>query len=157
MKNSAEKISRKNSEKKLPEVSKSNEADAGRTGKKIHEPEKKYKPAPEKPEKKEKNLSAPAENKKTAEKKTNIIEESKKQEEKRPVSDIPNFPAARNNAKLAFVFDDGGHNMRQLEKCISLPFPVTVAVNEVDYINNPTVEQILSTQKIVTDMIESRW
>ena len=26
-----------------------------------------------------------------------------------------------------------------------------------DYINNPTVEQILSTQKIVTDMIESRW
>ena len=30
-------------------------------------------------------------------------------------------------------------------------------MNEVDYINNPTVEQILSTQKIVTDMIESRW
>lgn len=128
VKNSAEKIARKNSEKKLPEVSKSNEADAGRTGKKIHEPEKNYKPAPEKPEKKEKNLSVPAENKKTAEKKTVIIEESKKQEEKRPVSDIPNFPAARNNAKLAFVFDDGGHNMRQLEKCISLPFPVTVAV-----------------------------
>lgn len=128
VKNSAEMIARKNSEKKLPEVSKPNEADAGRTRKKIHEPEKNYKPVPEKPEKKEKNLSAPAENKKTAEKKTNTIEESKKQEEKRPVSDIPNFPAARNNAKLAFVFDDGGHNMQQLEKCISLPFPVTVAV-----------------------------
>ena len=39
VKNSAEKIVRKNSEKKLPEVSKSNEADAGRTGKKIHEPD----------------------------------------------------------------------------------------------------------------------
>ncbi len=42
--------------------------------------------------------------------------------------DIPDFPAARNNATLVIVFDDGGHNMSQLEKCVVLPFPVTVAV-----------------------------
>jgi 1-deoxy-D-xylulose-5-phosphate reductoisomerase len=38
-----------------------------------------------------------------------------------------------------------------------IPDIIEYAMNEVGYINNPTVEQILSTQKIVTDMIESRW
>lgn len=42
--------------------------------------------------------------------------------------DIPDFPNAKGNAKLVIIFDDGGHNMSQLEKCIFLPFPVTVAV-----------------------------
>ena len=57
-----------------------------------------------------------------------IIEENKNSDRKSSAWDIPNFPQARNNAKLVFIFDDGGHNMQQLEKCISLPFPVTVAV-----------------------------
>lgn len=38
------------------------------------------------------------------------------------------FPAAQNGAVLCFVFDDGGQNIAQLKKCVSLPFPVTVAV-----------------------------
>lgn len=38
------------------------------------------------------------------------------------------FPNAQNDAKLVFVFDDGGQNLSQLEKFINLPFPITVAV-----------------------------
>lgn len=38
------------------------------------------------------------------------------------------FPFAKQNAKLVIIFDDGGQNLSQLEKCLSLPFPVTVAV-----------------------------
>lgn len=49
-------------------------------------------------------------------------------DEKKSGWDIPAFPAAKNKAKIAIVFDDGGHNMSQLEKCVTLPFPVTVAV-----------------------------
>lgn len=63
-----------------------------------------------------------------ATKTSNIIEENKKSEEKSSAWDIPDFPQAKNNAKLVFIFDDGGHNMQQLEKCVTLPFPVTVAV-----------------------------
>lgn len=44
------------------------------------------------------------------------------------LSDIPDIPAAQGRAKLAFVFDDAGHNLNQLEKFVSLPFPVTIAV-----------------------------
>mgnify|MGYP002625022315 CR=1 FL=1 len=44
------------------------------------------------------------------------------------LSDIPSIPAAVNYARLVIIFDDGGHNMSQLEKCVTLPFPVTVAV-----------------------------
>ena len=43
-------------------------------------------------------------------------------------SDIPNIPVAKNNARLSVVFDDGGQNLVQLEKCLALPFPITVAV-----------------------------
>lgn len=39
-----------------------------------------------------------------------------------------NFPPAENNAKIAFVFDDGGQNLSQLENFLSLPFPITIAV-----------------------------
>lgn len=39
-----------------------------------------------------------------------------------------NFPNAQNDAKLVFIFDDGGQNLSQLEKFINLPFPITVAV-----------------------------
>ncbi len=38
------------------------------------------------------------------------------------------FPEAVNGAALCIVFDDGGQNIGQLEKCLSLPFPLTVAV-----------------------------
>ncbi|MGN0740841.1 MAG: divergent polysaccharide deacetylase family protein [Treponema sp.] len=38
------------------------------------------------------------------------------------------FPSAVNNAKLVFIFDDGGYNVSQLKKVLSLPFPITVAV-----------------------------
>ncbi len=38
------------------------------------------------------------------------------------------FPEAAAGATLVIIFDDGGQNMSQLEKCVTLPFPVTVAV-----------------------------
>ena len=37
-------------------------------------------------------------------------------------------PAANGKAFLVVIFDDGGQNMAQLEKCVTLSFPVTVAV-----------------------------
>lgn len=43
-------------------------------------------------------------------------------------SSLPDIPPAVNGAQLVIIFDDGGHNLEQLSKCISLPFPVTVAV-----------------------------
>jgi uncharacterized protein len=45
-----------------------------------------------------------------------------------PTGKLLSFPEARNGAKLVFVFDDAGQNLSQLEKYVSLPFPVTVAV-----------------------------
>ncbi|MBP5519783.1 MAG: divergent polysaccharide deacetylase family protein [Treponema sp.] len=39
-----------------------------------------------------------------------------------------NFPAAKNNAQLIFVFDDGGQNLSHLKPFLQLPFPITVAV-----------------------------
>ncbi len=45
-----------------------------------------------------------------------------------PKKDSFNFPAAKNGAKIAFLLDDGGQNLNHLEKFISLPFPLTVAV-----------------------------
>ncbi len=43
-------------------------------------------------------------------------------------SDLPSIPQAVNGAKIVIIYDDGGQNMAQLEKCLSVPFPVTVAV-----------------------------
>lgn len=42
--------------------------------------------------------------------------------------DIPEIPVARPGAKLIVIFDDGGQNLQQLEKCLALPFPVTIAI-----------------------------
>ncbi len=39
-----------------------------------------------------------------------------------------NFPKAKNNAQLIFVFDDGGQNLNHLAPFLKLPFPITVAV-----------------------------
>lgn len=58
-----------------------------------------------------------------------IIESTKKmQEEAKTSNDIPNFPMAQNNATLTFIFDDAGHNIKQLQAFLALPFPITVAV-----------------------------
>lgn len=54
-------------------------------------------------------------------------DELKQKKEAKP-SDIPAIPQAAPGAKLVIIFDDGGQNLNQLEKCVSLPFPVTVAV-----------------------------
>lgn len=43
-------------------------------------------------------------------------------------SPLPDIPQAVNGAKLVFVFDDAGQSLSQLEKFISLPFPITVSV-----------------------------
>lgn len=48
--------------------------------------------------------------------------------EKKPASDIPAIPPAVNGARLVLVFDDGGQNLSHLEKYVTLPFPITVAV-----------------------------
>lgn len=72
---------------------------------------------------------------KTVEKKPAEVKpvEVKPQTEQKPVEkpvkkDVYNFPAAQNGAKLVFIFDDGGQNLSHLEKFVTLPFPVTVAV-----------------------------
>lgn len=58
-----------------------------------------------------------------------IIESTKKmQEEAKTSNDIPDFPMAQNNATLTFIFDDAGHNIKQLQAFLALPFPITVAV-----------------------------
>lgn len=38
------------------------------------------------------------------------------------------IPDAVGNPVITFVFDDGGHNLNQLQKILELPFPVSVAV-----------------------------
>ena len=64
-----------------------------------------------------------------------------------------NIPTALNAANVVAV----ARFLDRKIKYLDIPDIIEYAMNEVDYINNPTVEQILSTQKIVTDMIESRW
>ncbi|MGI5091011.1 divergent polysaccharide deacetylase family protein [Treponema socranskii] len=45
-----------------------------------------------------------------------------------PASQLLDIPQAVNGAKLVFVFDDAGQSLSQLEKFVSLPFPITVSV-----------------------------
>lgn len=47
---------------------------------------------------------------------------------KKEVNNKYNFPAAKNNAQLIFVFDDGGQNLSHLSPFLKLPFPITIAV-----------------------------
>ncbi len=77
-------------------------------------------------ENREKSIPNKTENKNTVSK--SVSKTTETEEKQNSAWDIPNFPQAKNNAKLVFIFDDGGHNMQQLEKCVTLPFPVTVAV-----------------------------
>lgn len=73
----------------------------------------------EKPKPKQENI------KKSEEVKKNPI---KKEENQNFQKKDYGFPNAENNAKIAFVFDDGGQNLSQLENFLSLPFPITIAV-----------------------------
>ena len=52
----------------------------------------------------------------------------KNEEKQKPQNKKFNFPPARSNAQLIFVFDDGGQNNAHLDKFLTLPFPITVAV-----------------------------
>lgn len=72
------------------------------------------------PEKKTEQKLVPPSGPETKETKVNPLENT--------ASQLPVVPPAVNGARLVIIFDDGGHNLSQLEKCISLPFPVTIAV-----------------------------
>ena len=72
------------------------------------------------PEKKTEQKLVPPSGPETKETKVNPLENTAPQ--------LPAVPPAVNGARLVIIFDDGGHNLSQLEKCISLPFPVTIAV-----------------------------
>lgn len=83
----------------------------------------------------EKRISQPQNEEKTKIKQDNVkkVEEIEKNPIKKEENQIVqkkdfDFPDAINNAKIAFVFDDGGQNLMQLEKFLSLPFPITIAV-----------------------------
>ena len=69
--------------------------------------------------------SKPAEAKKPAE--TKKEPEPAKPEKTKPAEKY-NFPKAKNNAQLVFVFDDGGQKLEWLTPFLKLPFPITVAV-----------------------------
>ncbi len=45
-----------------------------------------------------------------------------------PAKSKYDFPKAKNNAQLIFVFDDGGQKLEWLSPFLKLPFPITVAV-----------------------------
>ncbi len=80
-----------------------------------------------------KNITAPTEKPKTPVTKTEPQQaKSVKKQSQPPVTDSPrktyNFPQARTGAQLIFVFDDGGQNNAHLDKFLTLPFPITVAV-----------------------------
>lgn len=74
--------------------------------------------------------------KKPAETQTAPKTEQKKSETQKQLPPSPKpeqkseygFPAAKNNAQLIFVFDDGGQNLSHLKPFLQLPFPITVAV-----------------------------
>lgn len=75
----------------------------------------------------EKNQSNKIQNPPNTAKQTPQSESSKQVTEKQNSSSF-NFPQAKNNAQLIFVFDDGGQNLQQLKPFLQLPFPITVAV-----------------------------
>ena len=78
----------------------------------------------------------PAAEKTPAQKTPEQTSEQKNSRQKAPEQKVPapsakskyNFPKAKNNAQLIFVFDDGGQNLSHLAPFLKLPFPITVAV-----------------------------
>lgn len=78
----------------------------------------------------EKSQNQKKEDSQNSQKQTNSQEQTQKSQrtETQTEKNNFNFPNAQNDAKLVFIFDDGGQNLSQLEKFINLPFPITVAV-----------------------------
>ncbi len=100
----------------------SKKTETPKTDTSVKEPEKKT----EKETPKKTEAQKPAEPQiKKEEKKDGTAVIDKKNE---PQKNTYNFPAAKNNAQLVFVFDDGGQNLSHLEPFLKLPFPITVAV-----------------------------
>ena len=64
-----------------------------------------------------------------------------------------NIPTAFNAANEVAVARFLDRQIRYLD----IPDIIEYAMKEVDYIENPTVEEILSTQDYVTEIIKGRW
>ena len=131
---------KKQAEKETPEVTKADskpekKAEVKSDKKTEAKQEKKTEKKPEK--KQEKKTEAPKKEKPKKTEKVEIIETPQvkeapvvPQKKSEPVTQESkyNFPAAKNNAQLIFVFDDGGQNLSHLAPFLKLPFPITVAV-----------------------------
>ncbi len=131
---------KKQAEKETPEVTKADskpekKAEVKSDKKTEAKQEKKTEKKPEK--KQEKKTEAPKKEEPKKPEKVEIIETPQvkeapvvPQKKREPVKQESkyNFPAAKNNAQLIFVFDDGGQNLSHLAPFLKLPFPITVAV-----------------------------
>ena len=131
---------KKQAEKETPEVTKADskpekKAEVKSDKKTEAKQEKKTEKKPEK--KQEKKTEAPKKEEPKKTEKVEIIETPQvkeapvvPQKKSEPVKQESkyNFPAAKNNAQLIFVFDDGGQNLSHLAPFLKLPFPITVAV-----------------------------
>lgn len=131
---------KKQAEKETPEVTKADskpekKAEVKSDKKTEAKQEKKTEKKPEK--KQEKKTEAPKKEEPKKPEKVEIIETPQvkeapvvPQKKSEPVKQESkyNFPAAKNNAQLIFVFDDGGQNLSHLAPFLKLPFPITVAV-----------------------------
>ena len=124
--NNTETLIKKEESKKVEEKSEpeKTEATEKKSDSKKSETQKPETPSKETPKKTE--PQKPVEDKsKKEEKKDSTAVIDKKNE---PQKNTYNFPAAKNNAQLIFVFDDGGQNLSHLAPFLNLPFPITVAV-----------------------------
>ena len=131
---------KKQAEKETPEVTKADskpekKAEVKSDKKTEAKQEKKTEKKPEK--KQEKKTEAPKKEEPKKTEKVEIIETPQvkeapvvPQKKSEPVKQESkyNFRAAKNNAQLIFVFDDGGQNLSHLAPFLKLPFPITVAV-----------------------------
>lgn len=71
----------------------------------------------------------PVHEEKTPEKKSAVSDSAFVDPDSRKVRPSPfKIPEAKNGATLYFVFDDGGHNVENLEKYMNLPFPFAVSI-----------------------------
>lgn len=109
-KEESKKSEKKKEEASVPEIKK--EVPKQETSKKIETPQIKE----EKPAEIKQQVPAP------------VQKQTPAPAQKKEVNNKYNFPAAKNNAQLIFVFDDGGQNLSHLAPFLKLPFPITVAV-----------------------------
>ncbi|MDD5930071.1 MAG: divergent polysaccharide deacetylase family protein [Spirochaetales bacterium] len=113
----------KKSEMKKEEAKKT-EATEKKSDSKKSETQKPETPSKETPKKTEPQKPAEEQSKKEEKKDSTAVIDKKNE----PQKNTYNFPAAKNNAQLIFVFDDGGQNLSHLAPFLNLPFPITVAV-----------------------------